>query len=137
MQSDLILWPALALAAQTFIVAMLMGASRFIGISRRQIDARYFRLNQGYEIPALPAQIANNYHNLLQLPVLFYALIAFLLVTGRADATFIWLAWAFVASRVVHSIIHIAYNYVPHRFAAFLLGVGILLAMWIRFALAL
>jgi hypothetical protein len=55
--------------------------------------------------------------------------------TGRADAVQVGLAWVFVASRYAHSFIHLSYNNVLHRFAAFAIGLLILLAMWVRFGL--
>jgi len=41
------------------------------------------------------------------------------------------LAWAYVALRVVHSLIHITYNHVLHRFLAFASSNFVLLALWI------
>jgi hypothetical protein len=44
------------------------------------------------------------------------------------------LAWVFVIARTAHAFIHIAFNYVPLRFAAFLAGVVTLAVIWTRFA---
>jgi hypothetical protein len=41
------------------------------------------------------------------------------------------LAWSYVALRVVHSLIHITYNRIVHRFAAFAMSNAALLAMWV------
>ncbi len=57
--------------------------------------------------------------NLLELPMLFYVVCLVLYVTAGASALAIALAWAFVALRVVHSVIHLSYNRVGHRLAAF------------------
>jgi hypothetical protein len=130
-----ILYPLFALVALTFAVAFWMGGLRFRAVARRQVHIRYFRLNAGQEVPPRVAQAANHYRNLFELPVLFYALIGVLLATGRADAVQVGLAWAFVASRYVHSFIHLSYNNVLHRFAAFATGLLILLAMWVRLGL--
>ena len=43
------------------------------------------------------------------------------------------LAWLYVGLRLVHTLIHISYNYVIHRFMAFVLSMLTLLAMWIEF----
>ena len=40
------------------------------------------------------------------------------------------LAWAYVALRVVHSLIHLSYNHVYHRLAAFVVSNGVLAALW-------
>lgn len=133
MQSP-ILYPLFALVALTFIVLFWMANLRLGAIRRGEVKARYFKLNVG-EIPERPAQAANNFRNLFELPVLFYALVALLLITGKADAGQQALAWVFVASRYLHSFIHLSYNNVSHRFLAFLVGMLVLLAMWVKFAL--
>ena len=60
-----------------------------------------------------------NYMNLLELPMLFYVVCIVLYVTAGASIATIALAWAFVVLRVVHSLIHLTYNRVLHRLAAF------------------
>ena len=47
---------------------------------------------------------------------------ALMLATGRYDSIQVVLAWVFVATRCVHAFIHIGFNYVPLRFAAFFAG---------------
>jgi hypothetical protein len=69
--------------------------------------------------------------------VLFYALIALLIASGFADGVSLVLAWAFVASRLAHSFIHVGSNYLPHRLIAFAAGFAILAAMWLWFAVRL
>jgi hypothetical protein len=44
------------------------------------------------------------------------------------------LAWVFVLTRGIHAIIHIGFNHVPLRFAAFFAGSITLGVLWIRFA---
>lgn len=80
---------------------------------------------------------ANNYQNQFELPVLFYALVAFLLATNRADLVEVVLAWLFVVARLLHTAIHVTSNIVPRRGFVFLLGTIVLGAMWIWFGLRL
>jgi len=40
-------------------------------------------------------------------------------------------AWAYVALRIVHSLIHLTYNQVLHRLAAFTLSNGALVVLWV------
>ena len=42
-----------------------------------------------------------------------------MLGTGKFDSTQVALAWLFVLTRYVHAFIHIGFNFVPFRFAAF------------------
>lgn len=70
-------------------------------------------------LPEPVALPANNLRNLLELPVLFYALCLYLYVTGTADNLYVIAAWGFVALRAVHSIIHCTVNIVMLRFLAY------------------
>jgi hypothetical protein len=84
--------------------------------------------------PERETQLANGYHNQLQLPVLFYVLVAFALFTRKADLLFVVLSWLFVLLRVAHAFVHVTSNHVPTRFRWFLAGALVLLVMWIVFA---
>ena len=75
-------------------------------------------------------QALDNFTNLFEFPVLFYVLCLALAVTGMGTAGFVAAAWGFVALRVVHSLIHVTYNRVFHRFIAWMLGAAWLFAMW-------
>lgn len=78
-------------------------------------------------------QVSDNVQNLFEAPVLFYVLCLAIEIAGVTDALFIGLAWFFVGSRVVHSLIHCTYNKVFHRFVVFIVGVLTLTVMTIRF----
>lgn len=129
----LILCALYALVALTFLVGFWMGGLRIGAMRRGEVDPQYFKLNTG-QIGDRPAQAANNFRNLFELPVLFYVLIALMLITEDIDGIQVLLAWAFVISRILHSFIHLSYNNVTHRFLAYLAGLLVLLAMWLRFA---
>ena len=45
---------------------------------------------------------------------------------------FLGLAWVYVATRFVHSYIHIIYNNVVHRMYAFVSGILVLILIWFR-----
>jgi hypothetical protein len=57
-----------------------------------------------------------------------------MLATGKFDSIQVSLAWVFVMARYAHAFIHIGFNYVPLRFAAFLAGAITLGVIWARFA---
>ena len=44
-------------------------------------------------------------------------------------------AWGFVITRILHSVVHTTYNNVMHRFGIFMIGVGFLIAMIVREAI--
>lgn len=75
-------------------------------------------------------QSLDNFSNLFELPVLFYVLCLALAATGLTTPGHIAAAWVFVALRVAHSLIHLTYNRVIHRFIAWMLGAAWLFGMW-------
>ena len=84
--------------------------------------------------PRCATQIGNCFQNQLETPILFYVVIALGLITRMTGVVFVTLAWAFVASRLVHAYIHTGTNNVKMRFYAMLVGVIVLGAMWLIFA---
>ena len=84
--------------------------------------------------PPRVTQLANAFHNQLELPMLFYVLVALILITKTNSVIFVILAWVFVLSRLVHAYIHTGANYVPSRFYAMAVSAMTLAAMWIIFA---
>ena len=78
------------------------------------------------------AKRANNQRSQFELPVLFYAVVAFALILKGADTVMIVLAWLFVLTRLLHAAIHIGPNKVRWRFPAFAVGVLIVAIMWLK-----
>ena len=66
-------------------------------------------------------KVNNNYNNQFELPVLFHAILPLLLMLVRWMAA-VSLAWVFVASRILHSLIHTGSNIVMQRGLAFVVG---------------
>lgn len=74
---------------------------------------------------ALPAHIqwkAHNYNHLLEQPTLFYAVALTLAIAGAGDGAATWLAWAYVALRIAHSLVQATVNRVAPRFLLFVLS---------------
>jgi hypothetical protein len=128
-----ILLPVFVQVALTFTLMFWMGSVRVAAISRGQVKIRDMALGQPVR-PERETQVANCFHNQLQLPLLFYVLVALALITRKADFLFVVLSWAFVLLRLVHAFVHVTTNHVPTRFRWFLAGALVLLLMWIIFA---
>ncbi|MGH8402087.1 MAG: MAPEG family protein, partial [Gammaproteobacteria bacterium] len=58
-------------------------------------------------------------------------------MTHTVSETLSVLAWIYVALRIVHSLIHVTYNKIIHRFSVYATSSFLLLAMWIIFAVKL
>lgn len=133
-QGVALIQPVVALVLLTGIVFVLMVAYRNLALIRRAVSLRYF---QTYAVDTPDERVerpARAYMNLLELPVLFYAVCLLMLTTGTVDSIQVSLAWVFVAARYAHAFIHIGFNYVPLRFTAFLAGAVTLAVIWTRFA---
>ena len=133
MSVQAVLAPVFVQMALTFVLLFWMGFARVSAIRSGTAKVRDTALGQPNWPPRV-TQIANCYHNQYQLPVLFYVLVAFALLTRHADLLFVLMSWAFVLLRIVHAVIHTGSNYVPYRFYAFLAGAVVLVAMWLVFA---
>ena len=80
-------------------------------------------------LPLKTRQIAHNYNHLHEQPTLFYALALTAHVGNFADGVSIWLAWGYVALRVLHSLVQATVNLVTLRFAVFALASLVLITL--------
>lgn len=135
-QTQLLLLPVFLHVLLIFVIAGRMGRARFRAVRGGGVKVSDIALD-GAAWPDEVKKLANNYNNQFQLPVLWYAGVALLAVTGLADAVGVALSWAFLASRLVHSFIHTGGNVVYHRFQAFAAGMACLALMWAWFGLRL
>lgn len=135
--AEAIFLPVTALALLTFAVLSLVPVKRFRASFAGKVGPGDFRYGESARVPGDVSLPNRNYMNLLELPLLFYVLCIVLFVTKRVDSVYLALAWVFVALRVAHSIIHLAYNNVFHRLIAFALANVVLLVMWLRFGAGL
>ena len=118
------------------VVGMSMAASRARAVKTMDRERGNPDLAMGrFAWPDDAAKRDANYRNQFEAPVLFYAVVAFALITKVADTLMIVLAWLYVLTRIVHAAIHIGPNKVRWRSPAFALGFLIVALMWIKLAL--
>lgn len=133
-----LLFPLLAMVALTFIVMLRMYLARVAEFKAKQIDPDSVKTRRAFrEKLTDSAHIADNFSNLFEMPVLFYAALLLAMILLVSDYLLVALAWTYVALRVVHSAIHTTYNRVMHRFQAFAASALVLLAIWVRLAAVL
>ena len=131
MSENAILLPLFALAGWTGFVLILVLVARVRAGRRGEIKGEDFRYGESPRVPAAVCLPNRNYMNLLELPVLFYVICVILRVSGGVTSLSVSLAWAYVVLRVIHSLIHLSYNHVFHRLAAFFASNMVLVALWI------
>lgn len=76
-------------------------------------------------------QTTRHWSNLYEAPMLFYIACLMAFSIQMESALLVGLAWAYVAVRLIHTIIHLTYNLVFHRLTAFLRSQAILVVMWV------
>jgi len=126
-----ILLPVVCLVIWTIIQLFWMVSVRLPAISAAKLgpDAGQNTTELGSQLPKEVQWKADNYNHLLEQPTAFYACALALALAGAGDGLNLYLAWAYVGLRVVHSIVHSTSNKVMLRFGLFLLGTLTLLAM--------
>lgn len=130
MNQNLMILPVFAQVLLTLGVMSVMGARRRTALQTKATRMKDIALGQD-AWPEDAMKAANNYKNLFEMPVLFFAACAFAMITKSVDVTLLALAFLFVAARIVHSTIHLGTNPVMPRAYAFFFSVLIVLAMWI------
>ncbi len=134
-----LLAPAAVLIAWTLFMLVLMAVVRtraMLVLDRDALKQLPRAGGRGVDLDRVLSQrinwIGHNYNHLLEQPTLFYALVAILAITGPVDSTAVWLAWAFTALRIAHSLWQVFVNKVPVRFLIFLLSSACLIGLTIK-----
>jgi len=131
-----LLLPAFIHVGLIYLVAARMG-----GAKQRAVRAGLVKLGDvaldNTRWPEDVRKINNNYNNQFELPLLFYAILPLLLMLVKVDWLQVTLAWVFVASRILHSVIHMGSNVIMRRGGAFVIGFVAVGLMWAWFGLRL
>ena len=85
-----------------------------------------------------PPQVSNpsdNLKNLFELPTIFYAVVLYIYATNKVYAAYVWAAWGFFLFRALHSAVHCTFNFIPLRFALYVISAAALWLIVLRAAL--
>jgi hypothetical protein len=130
----MVLAPVFVLVALAFALNFWMGRLRVADVSGGAVHTRDIALRQP-NWTVRTTQIGNAYHNQFEHPLLFYALVAFALITRQADLLFVVMSWLFVVFRLLHAYVHVTTNRVSRRFWVFAVAAVVLFLMWVIFAI--
>jgi hypothetical protein len=137
MRQESIFAPVLALVLLTFVVMVHLGYKRFSAGFAGRVKGSDFRVGETANVPPDVAVVNRNFMNLLEAPLLFYIFCLAAYATHSVTAVTLWLAWAYVGLRFAHTAIHLAYNRILYRFAAYASSNVVLAMLWVWFAAAL
>jgi hypothetical protein len=125
-----ILLPVIALVVWTLIVLGWLVRVRSAAVKAKGIDIMNRRGGRGQDLEKViepsAAWPAHNYAHLVEQPTLFYAVCLALASAGLGGGAAVWLAWAYVALRVIHSFEQNISNRIRIRATLFLLSSTVL-----------
>ena len=125
------LTPVLALIVWTFVMWLWMYKRRIPAMMGMTKNIQDFIDNPKLkdEIPAKARWAADNYNHLHEQPVIFYALMFYLHLAVETPGWILYMAWAYVIIRVLHSLVQVTVNRVNARFGLFAIGSIVLIIM--------
>lgn len=130
-----LVYPALALIFWIFVVGLVLMKRRRDAFVSRAVKPD--EVSVSTERYPLPARLASaNFTNQFESPVIFFALVMLAMEVKATSHLMTLLAWLYVASRVVHTLIHIGPNKLPLRGAVYGVGMIALMGMWLGIVLA-
>jgi len=121
----------LTLAVWIYLYAKRIPFIRSLGDVDLSVPGELARLS-----PASVSNPSDNFENLFEMPVLFYALSLYLFVTGQVDGAYVAAGWIFAGFRALHSAVHCTFNHVLTRFWLYCASCLALFTMLGRAALA-
>ena len=131
--ADPIWLPCAAMVGLTALVWLKLYADRLGEMRARRIDPQALATARAAAGELAKTGAADNFRNLFEVPVLFYLLCVALVLNGGSTPGFVSAAWASVALRGLHSLIHVTYNRVVHRFLVYAASTLLLFGMWAAF----
>ena len=130
-------WPMIAQVALVAVVWVRMFAVRVGEIGEKKLEPQSIRNSVLGAGAFEKVEASDNFKNLFEVPVLFFAVCLALAASDRVTELQLALAWIFVAARAAHTAIHLTYNQVMHRFYVYAFGTVTVFAMWALFAASL
>ena len=136
MDQAVIFQPFVATMLLTMVVWVYMYGRRLPFIFSSGLDPRQMTpLELARRSPPPVSNPSDNLKNLFELPTVFYAVVLYLYVTHQVDGAYVVAAWGFFLFRVLHSVVHCTVNFIPLRFALYVISAGALWFMVTRAAI--
>lgn len=128
-----ILLPVFVQIALTFAFLFSTAINRTVALNSGAVKPGDVALRQP-NWPERATVYANAFHNQLEMPLLFFVLVAFAMITQKADFLFVVMSWLFVVFRLLQAWIFVTSNNIRVRGLFFAGGCATLCVMWIIFA---
>lgn len=132
MMIDDLVYPMITMFIWMFLVMLRNVQVRVQAVLQGKLSNEYFEVFRGAEPSETVLKTGNHLRNLSEFPPLFYVAALAVMITSHTDVIFVGLAWAYVALRIGHSLVHLTFNKVPARFFFYFLSNIVLLVIWVR-----
>ena len=126
------LLPVLALIIWSLLIWVLLYVRRIPAMTKAGISPDSAKSPNGDWKASLPLRVeaaAHNYNHLMEQPTIFYAFMFWAALTQNMGQGILYLAWAYVGLRVIHSLIQVSTGPVMIRFGIFSLSTLCLFGM--------
>jgi hypothetical protein len=137
MNADPVWLPCGAMVGVTALVWFKLYADRLGEMRTKRVDPQALATVRAAAGKLERTQAADNFRNLFEVPVLFYVLCIAVSANGGSTPGIVAAAWAYVGLRTLHSLIHVTYNRVVHRFLVYAASTLLLFGMWAAFLVGL
>lgn len=131
---DSILYPFILQGLLAFTTLGILAKRRLKAAYAGETDLKYFKTFRGEGEPDHVRAAQRSFHNQFEMPVLFFVVCLAAVVFEKQTIWMIGAAWAYVATRLLHTVIHLTRNKVIWRFRVFILSNVFLFAMWVLLA---
>ncbi|MBP2276520.1 MULTISPECIES: MAPEG family protein [Sphingomonas] len=135
-----ILKPVVVLIAWTLVMLVWMLSTRLPAMRASGVDITKLVGTKAADadgrLPPKIQWVAHNHNHLMEQPTLFYAVCGVIALTGTGNGVNAWIAWAYVALRIAHSVWQAKVNKVSVRFLLFLGASLALIALTLHAAMA-
>jgi hypothetical protein len=132
--------PAMVLVLWSLVMLAWLALTRLPALSKAGVDLGAVVGGRGVDLEGvIPDRVnwkAHNYAHLMEQPTIFYPTIVILALAGADTPTNVALAWAYVAIRIVHSLVQALWNRVSVRFGLFALSTIALVALAVNATVA-
>ena len=136
MNPILLAWPIVTQIFITMLLYLWLAVVKTREIKAGNVDRKRTALHAD-AWPESVIKINNNIRSQFEIPIVFYVTLIVVWLQGSPSLTVVILAWAFVATRLAHTTVHITSNTVKYRFRFFLLSMCVMFALLIAAASAL
>lgn len=127
MDSTALYWPMFTQIGLSLLILFWLAYSRVSRIAKHGLaEIR----KTGF--PDHVNNASDNFKNQFEIPVLFYAICFFFILSGEVTPLVLGLAWVFAIGRVIHALIQLTKNVIfPYRFGVFLITALSMVALFV------